>query len=87
MAWFSRLLNKAIALRAIEVTRVSSALSIERFCSPLKSNGSLNLERGSAYPIRMNRIGTCGNPSEINVDDKGYRPGRNRTFAAFGLAA
>jgi len=28
MAWFARLLNTAIALRTIEVTRIRSALSI-----------------------------------------------------------
>jgi hypothetical protein len=69
MAWFSRVLNSAIALRTIEVTRVSSALSITRFCSPLESNGSLNLERQSTYLLRMKRIGTCGNARKINVDE------------------
>jgi hypothetical protein len=51
MAWFCRVLNSAIALRTIEVTRVSSAVSITRFCSPLELNGSLNLERRSTYLI------------------------------------
>ena len=32
MAWFSRLLNRAIALRTIEATRASSARNTTRFC-------------------------------------------------------
>jgi hypothetical protein len=47
--------------------RRSSARSITRFCSPLELNGSLNLERRSTYLLWMNRIGTCGNASEINA--------------------
>jgi hypothetical protein len=68
-AWVSRFLNREIALRRIEATRVSSALSITRFCSPLESNGSLNLERRSAYALRDESIGLCENPSEINADE------------------
>jgi hypothetical protein len=69
MAWSSRLLKRAIALRPIEVTRANSALTITRFCLPLESNGSLNIELRSAYPLRMKRIGTCENASDINVDE------------------
>ena len=67
MAWFSRVLNSAIALRTINVTRESSALSVTRFCSRPESNGSLNLERRSTYLLRM--IGTNGNAGEIYVDE------------------
>jgi hypothetical protein len=69
MAWFSRLRNKAIALRAIELTKVNRALSTARFCSRQASNGRLNLEQRSAYPLRMQRIGMRGNMSEISVNE------------------